>query len=80
MQACLGGDLDTPAGECAEGYTGLMCGACSRGYYKQTWLTCKSCGSWNRTTVAALFQLAWLTLLILGIAHLNGRVADTGST
>ena len=78
-KACLGGDLDTPTGECSDGYTGLMCGACEAGYYKQTWLTCASCGSWDSSIASALFRLLWFTVLILGIAHLNVTIADTGS-
>jgi len=70
--ACLAGTPLIPAGSCAPGYTGIMCGNCISGYRRSGPFRCSECPTLSQNWMYLLILLA-ITLLIVFIivrAHL----------
>ena len=67
--ACLAGDDDYPLKHCAEGYEGVMCATCSKGYWKpkntHQCLPCSYTGAArNNRNIAVLVLFSVITFLV----------------
>jgi hypothetical protein len=70
-EACIGGD------ECAEGYTGRLCGSCASGYGQQKPFKCGKCMGFGR--VVAVYIIGALVLLVLITYIVNSTLEDNMS-
>ena len=66
-EACLGGNITDPFGQCAEGYQGIMCAECSEGYVKSGPRGCSKCYSlfWHLLTFNFLFIFLFMVIILL---------------
>lgn len=61
-----------PMGECAEGYKGLACSDCEKGYYRLSTFECKECPDFTSYTVVfavLLFLVLLFFLIVIKLAY-----------
>ena len=72
--SCLGGDLEHPLGECAEGYGGILCADCINGFKRSGNFECEECPAlWaNIAVTVILFVVSMTGIAILVKSVIQG--------